>query len=305
MEEGSLSDWKLTSPWFSLADDGTVLQYPNNHKKDYSWVVSTDNNGNPISKPPPSCQIYSGVQSFIKAWGKRSHISDIDWINIMLINSFRSRNEDVLRESHGLDVTVYAMIIDPIDPKNHSIQSNCGIFNGNVLISQSCTNHRNGSRIINNWFWMQICRMPDWCIWYWSAASKGGEEGLSAGHAQLRWQERVHLGGWEFSIWTEKCLGSGIRPTMLFFWCCYCSYSSKVIQEASYAEGIWQVLVVGTFIWFARRFIQNEWESAWCELRLPSVGQKVDTSHYSPISKTNSILLCERLDGSRCCNPQK
>ena len=150
-EEGSLSDWKLTSPWFSLADDGTVLQYPNpsgNHKKDSSWVVSTDNNGNPISKPPPFCQIHSGVQSFIKAWAKWNHISDIDWINIMLINSSRSRNEDDLRESHGLDVTVYAMIIDPIDPKNHSIESNCGIFNGNVLISQSRTNHKNGSRII-------------------------------------------------------------------------------------------------------------------------------------------------------------
>jgi len=40
------------------------------------------------------------------------------------------------------------MIIDPIDPKNHSIQSNCGIFNGNVLISQSLTNQENGSRII-------------------------------------------------------------------------------------------------------------------------------------------------------------
>jgi len=147
-EEGSLSDWKLTSPWFSLADDGTVLQYPNNHKKDYSWVVSTDNNGNPISKPPPFCQIHSGVQSFIKAWAKRNHISDIDWINIMLINSFRSRNEDDLRESHGLDVTVYAMIIDPIDTKNNSIQSNCGVFNGNVLISHSLTNQENGSKII-------------------------------------------------------------------------------------------------------------------------------------------------------------
>jgi hypothetical protein len=149
-EEDS-SDWNMTSPWFSLAKDGTVLKYPNpsgNYKKDYSWVISTGKNGNPISKPPPFCQIHSGVQSFIKAWGKRNHISDIDWRNIMHINSFRSRNEDDLRESHGLNVTVYAMIIDPIDPKNHSIQLNCGIYNGNVLISQSLTNQESGLRII-------------------------------------------------------------------------------------------------------------------------------------------------------------
>lgn len=128
----------FSSPWFSLAKDGTVLQYPIiDHKYIHSdWgFISTDNNMNQIKKhPPPFCQLHKNVQSFIQVWAERNNFSCIDWseINLNYEHELDGVDVDVLNTyTKTFDVKVYCMIIAP----THSSESKGCIFDGRIAIS--------------------------------------------------------------------------------------------------------------------------------------------------------------------------